>query len=400
MDINMSDYQVDFNDNFSFANQSIPSGSASGSFSSDFMASSPQGPFTPVSARSTPGIQGPLLMDHDNGIGGTSSSYGLTPPTPALNGYYTSDAKPKAAPHCINYDSILETPSRKASMQSVTINYDCAPMMLTPNASRSNSIQSTHPRSLSHGTFDDHMISPSMEFHHQQQQHQQQHQQHQQQQQHQHQHQHQHSYSVDHSAYDMMPSWPWPGDSSVNFFDVHSSPENPSLIQDLAATTRDARYQQSPYLPRRLYVDGVQQKTTALHHIQQGYHRGSKRSRPQKTTMIGEKSVVVLSKGAFRCPHEVCVDRKPFKRQEHLKRHLNTVHGDQSKINTKCAFCAKVFNRKDNWRSHLALHAREKPSRRTNYHEDAKALLDEEMRKTKQRNQPRKRSGLLKMEDD
>jgi hypothetical protein len=35
--------------------------------------------------------------------------------------------------------------------------------------------------------------------------------------------------------------------------------------------------------------------------------------------------VVVFAKGLHRCPHESCIEKNPFKRQEHLKRHLNTL---------------------------------------------------------------------------
>ncbi|KAI2642326.1 hypothetical protein GGS21DRAFT_546518 [Xylaria nigripes] len=371
MDIHM-DLRVGFDGDFSFGSQSLHCSSSSGSFSSESTASSSQDPFTPISGRSTPGLQ-PILMDHDN-VCGTSTSFCLTPPASAFSSYFPSDTKSKSS-HYMDYESLSATPSRKASIQSNTMDFECVPMMPTPSASRNNSIQSTHPRSLGHHPFDDHMITTPLEFPPP-------------------------PYTLENPAYDVAPSWSWPGESPVNFFDVHNSPGMSTPLQEMSI--RDPHYP-SQYFPaqerRRLYVDGVQQKTTALHQAQQGY-RVSKRNRPQKTTVIGKKSVVIFAKGSHRCPHEICVDKKPFKRQEHLKRHLNTVHGNQEEINTKCVFCKKVFNRKDNWRSHLALHAKQPGSGRTDYHADAQALLDEEMRKTKQRNQPKKRPVQIKQSDE
>ncbi|KAI1825733.1 hypothetical protein F4861DRAFT_163531 [Xylaria intraflava] len=372
MDIHM-DLQVGFDDDFSFGSRSLPCSSSSGSFSSESTTSS-KGPFTPISGRSTPGLQ-PLLMDHDNMLCGTSAGFCLTPPASAFTANFPSEAKSDAS-HYMGYESLLETPSRKPSVQLVAMDFDCASMMPTPAVSRNNSIQSTNPRSLRHNEFDEGMISP-LEFPPA-------------------------PFPLDSSAYDMAPSWSWPGESPVNFFEMQSSsPGIPTSLQEMSM--RDPHYSHSSYFPghekRRLYVDGVQQKTTALHQVQHGF-RVSKRTRPQKTAIIGQKPVLVLPKGAHHCPHDICVDRKPFKRQEHLKRHLNTVHGDQEKINIKCDFCSKVFNRRDNWRSHLALHTRQPPNHRTSYHEEAQALLDEEMRKTKQRNQPKKKLIRLKAEDD
>ncbi|KAI3327848.1 hypothetical protein HD806DRAFT_484163 [Xylariaceae sp. AK1471] len=370
MDTIHLDLRVGFDEGFSFESQSLPC-SSSGSFSSASTASSSQDPFTPTSGRSTPGLQ-PILMDHDNVVCGTSTSFGLTPPASAFSGYFPSETKSDSH-HYMSYESLSATPSRRASMQAGAMDFECAPMMPTPTASRNASIQSTNPQSLGHQHYADQMISPPLEFPPP-------------------------PYSLDNSAYDVAPSWTWPGDSPVNFFERHDSPGTANL-QDVSL--RESHYGLPQHFQlhemRRLCLDGVQQKTTALHRVQQRY-RTSKRSRIQKTTMIGEKSVVVFAKGLHRCQEAACVDRKPFKRQEHLKRHLTTVHGDQDEINTTCIFCSKVFNRKDNWRSHLALHTKRQSSGRTNYFEGAQAVLDEEMRKTKQRKQPKKRAAQLKAE--
>lgn len=69
-------------------------------------------------------------------------------------------------------------------------------------------------------------------------------------------------------------------------------------------------------------------------------------------------------------------------------------------IITSCPFCDKPFNRKDNYRQHLKLHTlKHRPTRRTDYYPEAQALLDEEINKTKQRSQLKKKSGGFKDED-
>ncbi|KAI8634281.1 hypothetical protein F5Y19DRAFT_207425 [Xylariaceae sp. FL1651] len=369
MDIHM-DLRVGFDEDFSFGGQSLSCSSSSGSFSSASTANSSQDPFTPTSGRSTPGLQ-PMLMEHDTVACGTSTSFGLTPPASAFGSYFPSDTKAEI-PHYLNYEALSATPSRKASLQTSAMDFECAPMIPTPTTSQNNSLQSANPQSLGHYPFADQLFSPPLEFPPP-------------------------PYSLENSTYDIAPSWTWPGESPVNFFERHNSPGTSTTLKEISL--RERHNAPPPYFSlhdrKRLCVDGVQQKTTALHQVQQGY-RVSKRNRTQKTTMIGGKPVSVFPKGLHRCLHEACVGRKPFKRQEHLKRHEISVHGDQEKINTICEFCFKKFNRKDNWRSHITLHTKKGGSGRTEYFEGAQAVLDEELRRTKQRNQPKKKTAQLK----
>ena len=75
----------------------------------------------------------------------------------------------------------------------------------------------------------------------------------------------------------------------------------------------------------------VQERSAALHQVQ-GRSRIPKRTEipmvmiQRQTRENTERNIpaVLLQSGAHKCPHPQCVDRKPFKRQEHLKRHETT----------------------------------------------------------------------------
>lgn len=73
---------------------------------------------------------------------------------------------------------------------------------------------------------------------------------------------------------------------------------------------------------------------------------------------------------------------------------------DPHTIITPCPICKKEFNRKDNYRQHLRLHTlKHRPTRRTDYDPKAQAMLDEELNKTKQRSQLKKKSTAVKDEE-
>jgi hypothetical protein len=295
MDTTHLDLRVRFDEDFSFESPSLPC-SSSGSYSTPSTASPSQDPFTPMSGRSTPGLQ-PLLMDHDNVVCGTSASFGLTPPASTFNGYYPSETRSDSYRY-MGYESFSATPSRRASVQAGAMDYECAPMMPTPMASRNTSYQSTNGPGLGNQPFADQIASSPLEFPPP-------------------------PYPLDNSAYDTAPSWTWPGDSPVNFFERHNSPSTANLQNVLLGESHYVSPQNFPHHgTRRLCLDGVQQKTTALHRVQR--YRPSKRSRQPKTTSIGEKSVIVFTRGSHSCPKDDCIGRKPFRRQEHLKRHLKT----------------------------------------------------------------------------
>ncbi|KAH7342478.1 hypothetical protein BKA65DRAFT_292684 [Rhexocercosporidium sp. MPI-PUGE-AT-0058] len=76
-------------------------------------------------------------------------------------------------------------------------------------------------------------------------------------------------------------------------------------------------------------------------------------------------------KASFTCAWPGCV--KKFARSEHRKRHHKT-HEDEKE---KCEFCQHAFakTRKDNYKTHLKLHADPKKGSRTPYHPGAAAAL-------------------------
>ncbi|OAA57565.1 Zinc finger, C2H2-type/integrase, DNA-binding protein [Niveomyces insectorum RCEF 264] len=173
----------------------------------------------------------------------------------------------------------------------------------------------------------------------------------------------------------------------------------------------------TPPSRRRLFVDNAQLKSAALQrHLGVPHGSGGRRygndgsggntatnsaannsddgsDSPYLGGHIITRNGIQVSKvasGAFKCIVKNCPSR-PFKRSEHLKRHVTTHHDNKDAF--PCEFCGRVFNRKDNWRSHLKLHtvARGKNAR-TDYFPKAVRVFDEEMRKVS-KCRPRKEKG-------
>ncbi|CAK7272728.1 hypothetical protein SEPCBS119000_005276 [Sporothrix epigloea] len=85
-----------------------------------------------------------------------------------------------------------------------------------------------------------------------------------------------------------------------------------------------------------------------------------------------------VASGAYKCLVPGCPSR-PFKRSEHLKRHVTTHH--ENKDSFPCEFCGRHFNRKDNWRSHLKLHTVTRgKNARTDYFPAAVRIYEHEMK--------------------
>jgi hypothetical protein len=74
-----------------------------------------------------------------------------------------------------------------------------------------------------------------------------------------------------------------------------------------------------------------------------------------------------------KCPWPRC--NREFKRSEHLKRHELTVHHLKQEV-FPCQFCKHLFNRKDNLKSHLKLHADPLKAKRTDFFKEAQAAID------------------------
>lgn len=155
-------------------------------------------------------------------------------------------------------------------------------------------------------------------------------------------------------------------------------------------------YSTTPTPRRRLFLDNAQLKTAALHKRigtpHYGHYSSGNNSPTMGGTIITRNGIQVskVSSGAFKCIVPGCPSR-PFKRSEHLKRHVTTHH--ENKDAFPCEFCGRSFNRKDNWRSHLKLHTVSRgKNARTDYYAKAVRVYDEEMRKVS-KCRPRKEKG-------
>ncbi|KAI1374762.1 hypothetical protein F4677DRAFT_424751 [Hypoxylon crocopeplum] len=351
--------KVGFGEEFSLEGHGLSCASSTGSFSSASTSSSMPEPFTPTSGRSTPGLRS-ISMEHDSVSYSASGGFELTPPSSAFGGYFPPDAKAEFHRY-MNYNSASPSPSRKSSMQTQAMDFDYAPMIPSAYPSLStqdHNLEHANHQHQGHFAFANYITSPPFQVPAP-------------------------GYPLENAPCDASSMWAWTGDSPVSFFGRGNPSASPSPSQ------RDRHGLTPPYLAshgkRRVNVDKVQQKTSAL---QRAQHRHGVR-------------IERIAAATFKCNYPNC-QKGPFKRQEHLKRHKNTKHAENPvAIITSCPFCSKPFNRRDNYRQHLKLHTQKhRPTRRTDYHPDAQALLDEEMSKTKQRSQLKKKSVGLKEEDD
>ncbi|KAH9896352.1 hypothetical protein F4778DRAFT_263962 [Xylariomycetidae sp. FL2044] len=366
MDYSMG-IRVGFDEDFAF--------STAGSFSAASTTSSLRDPFTPTSGRSTPGFQ-PNIMDHESVNCATSGAFDLAPLESAFGSYYPQEPKADITSF-LDCDSYAATPERKNSMPPTTMDFGYHTSMSgssVPQDLHGDSASSLPANQQHH--FPEHFTPSPLNFPTP-------------------------SYTLD-SNCDVPSTWAWAGESPLALFEKRNSP---MLASPVRLAPPRGRGSMTPSLPlsqgrRRLRGDDVQQRSSVLHQVQRG--RAGKKDKKQREH---EGDIQVVASGHYRCHYEECMKahKRPFKRQEHLKRHIHTVHLPAQWLH--CPFCERKFNgRRDNWRSHIELHTKKdsRSSSRTTYHPDAQAFHDAEMKKTKQRNsqQAKRKDGARDESED
>lgn len=155
----------------------------------------------------------------------------------------------------------------------------------------------------------------------------------------------------------------------------------------------------SPTEKRQLYVEEARQKTTALQMVQSDaplaprpsmHMNGEGKPEHESHSSYGPGSILIdpiqrVSAGTNICDYPGC--GKTYRRSEHLKRHKTNAHSEVP-VWYPCSFCDKKFNRPDNRRQHLGLHAKPRPTKMkgVKYAPKAKAALEEELKNIPRRN--------------
>ncbi|EXK79709.1 hypothetical protein FOQG_15734 [Fusarium oxysporum f. sp. raphani 54005] len=333
-------------DSFSLFNQPMPCPSTTTSFSS---ASSAYDPFTPTSRRSTPHEIG--NMDFDGPYNSISHPVEFDPPFEFTFG----PVKPE--PEHISFsDSLPNTPMKREQLgfeSEHMIDMNMAhhgPMgSLTPSNSFGMSPYSPDA-SMGPASF---MMTPTQ------------------------------SISGSEAA-ETGTSWSCANDSTISFF------FNRQLSSKFDTLDMD-RHSQSPIgyhlhdsnspnrmrAQRKVMVHEIQQKSAEL-------QRAQIRSSRKRSIKPDSAQVDVVRRAMCKCDYPGC--DKAFRRNEHLKRHKQTFHGEGPN-RFSCEFCGKdQFNRQDNLNNHRKLHARPNSRNRgVEFIPAAVPVIEQEERIRKQR---------------
>ncbi|KAK4226489.1 hypothetical protein QBC38DRAFT_229865 [Podospora fimiseda] len=155
------------------------------------------------------------------------------------------------------------------------------------------------------------------------------------------------------------PKWVH-GDSPINF-------ENKITPTGLSVSIHGLKIEgsdQHEFEAKRIRMEEAKLRATDLMHQMQQDQRPavmrSVRMRPVKQQRsrrpTQESDIGTITQSVHHCDYPGCTDG-PYRRNEHLKRHQKSKHGDDR---YPCEYCDKVVNRKDNWRSHLLLHTQQR----------------------------------------
>lgn len=132
---------------------------------------------------------------------------------------------------------------------------------------------------------------------------------------------------------------------------------------------------------REAMIREARLKTTELH---------SQMKVPRRVPEKHDSSYDVVRKAMCKCDYPGC--QKAFRRNEHLKRHKQTFHGEGPN-RFSCEFCGKdQFNRQDNLNNHRKLHARPNSRNRgVEFIPAAVPVIEQEERSRKRRAPPKSR---------
>lgn len=117
--------------------------------------------------------------------------------------------------------------------------------------------------------------------------------------------------------------------------------------------------------PFKFDLPSIGSKPSTVEEEEETYHQDQKpqvglSKQPQMTSsrMLPDQLNDDNEPKPFPCPHDHCT--KQFKRSEHLKRHIRSVHSNIRPFH--CRFCEKKFSRSDNLAQHLKTHYRLNPN--------------------------------------
>ncbi|KAH6608195.1 zinc finger odd-paired-like opl [Trichoderma cornu-damae] len=194
---------------------------------------------------------------------------------------------------------------------------------------------------------------------------------------------------------DNASSWSCNNDSPISFF--RQKGQSPQEVEPLDLH----RYSQSPL--GRCYLHGLPVSPNRLPTQRQSLVREARIRTtelhreiraPRKVPEKNDNSYDVVRKAMCKCDYPNC--QKAFRRNEHLKRHKQTFHGEGPN-RFSCEFCGKdQFNRQDNLNNHRKLHARPNSRNRgVEFIPAAVPVIEQEERSRKRRAPPKSRLAAV-----
>ncbi|KAF5250819.1 hypothetical protein FANTH_4010 [Fusarium anthophilum] len=177
--------------------------------------------------------------------------------------------------------------------------------------------------------------------------------------------------------------WFFANDSPISSSDRQLSCDFDTLDMDRHSQSPFGCHLHSPNSPNRMRA----QRKLMVHEFQQNsaeIQRAQIRPSRKRSTEADSTQVGVVRRAMCKCDYPGC--HKAFRRNEHLKRHKQTFHGEGPN-RFLCEFCGKnQFNRQDNLNNHRKLHARPNSrSRGVEFIPAAVPIIEQEERNRKRR---------------